>query len=273
MANATVNGVNLNYQVQGKGPPLVLMHGFSTGLYVWDQVAEWLSGEFQVFRHDHRGHGGSEKPPGPYRIQDYVDDLAALLNYLGLDRVDLAGHSMGGRTALLFALDDPGRLNRLLLVGASGAAPEGEPARRFEALKKLASGEGMAAVFESDLFAFALPEAWKKDPEPARERFMRTTPESFCAAADAVLTMPDLRGRLGEIPVPVWACTGESDAGPMAFNELCEENIEACSRAVIPGCGHYPMLDAAEEFIGQLEKFLGASQGGASPGGASPEDP
>ena len=102
---------------------------------------------------------------------------------------------------------------------------------------------------------------WRKCPLVGRKRL----PPASGPLADAVLTMPDLRGRLGEIPVPVWACTGESDAGPMAFNELCEKNIEACSRAVIPGCGHYPMLDAAEEFIGQLENFLGASPGGAAP--------
>lgn len=260
MANATVNGVNLNYRVQGKGAPLVLMHGFSTGNYVWDQTAEWFSDHFQVIRHDHRGHGGSEKPPGPYRIQDYVEDLTALLNYLGLECVDLAGHSMGGRTALLFALENSDRLNRLLLIGASGTAPDGDPARRFEHLKVLATEDGLAAVFDSDLFAFALPEAWKKNLGPARQHFLRNTPRSFCAAIDSILTMPDLRGRLGEISVPVWACAGENDAGPLAFTELCEKKIEACYRTMVPGCGHYPMLDATEEFFCHLEKFLRATQ-------------
>ncbi len=262
MPTATVNGVHLSYRIEGEGPPIVLAHGFSTGHYVWDATASRLAERFQVVRHDHRGHCDSSKPPGPYRIQDFVDDLAALLNYLGLERVDLVGHSMGGRTALLFALNHPDRLNRLLLVGASGAAPEGAPGERFEALKKLAIEEGMAAVFDSDLFSFALPEAWKKNPASARERFLKNTPEGFCAAADAVLTMPDLRGRLGEIDAPVWACTGETDAGPMAFNELLEERIASCTRAVISNCGHYPMLDAAEEFLAGLEGFLESAPGG-----------
>lgn len=271
MPTATVNGIHLNYRVEGSGPPLVLAHGFSTGHYVWDAVAERLgaerlgaerlSGRYQIIRHDHRGHGDSSKPPGPYRLQDYVDDIVALINYLGLDRVDLMGHSMGGRTALLFALKHPDRLGRLLLVGAAGAPPEGEQLDRFEAIKKLAIKEGMAAVFESELFSFALPEAWKKDPAPARKRFLKNTPESFCAAAEATITMPDLRERLGEIATPVWVCAGERDAVPLAFSELCAEKISDCTRAIIPACGHYPMQDTTEVFLKQLEIFLDSTPG------------
>ncbi|MFC1491166.1 alpha/beta fold hydrolase [Nitrospinota bacterium] len=258
MPIATVNGVNLSYHVEGEGPPFVLAHGFATGCHVWDPVANRLCRRFKVIRHDHRGHGDSGKPPGPYRIQDYVEDLVGLLNYLGLERIDLMGHSMGGRTALLFALHHADRLNRLFLVGASGAPPEGDPRGRFETLKKLAAERGIEAVFESDLFAFALPDAWKSGPErmEARERFLKNTPEGFCAAADAILTMPDLRDRLSEIPVPVWVCAGEEDAGPLAFSALCEKSIRECTRAIIPGCGHYPMQDATGEFLDSLDKFI-----------------
>ena len=265
MPTATVNGVNLSYQVEGEGPPLVLMHGFSTGSYVWDPVMDRLARNFQVFRYDHRGHGNSGNPGGSWRIQAFSDDLEAFLNYAGLDRVDLMGHSMGGRTALLFALQHGDRLNRLLLVGASGSAPEGDPRGRFEALKELAMNEGTSAVFDSDLYAFALPEAWKTEPArgEARKRFRKNTPGGFCAAADAILATPDMRGRLGEISAPTWACAGEHDTGPLAFSERCEKNISKCTRAIIPGCGHYPMLDATEAFTAQLEEFIEATPGGS----------
>jgi pimeloyl-ACP methyl ester carboxylesterase len=261
MPIATVNGIHLNYRVEGSGPPLVLAHGFSTGLYVWDAVAERLSGRYKIIRHDHRGHGNSSKPPGPYRLQDYVDDIVALINYLGLERVDLMGHSMGGRTALLFALEHPERLGRLLLVGAAGAPPEGVQLERFEAIKKLAVREGMPAVFGSELFSFALPEAWKKDPVAAQEQFEKNSPESFCAAAEATITMPDLREHLGEIKMPVWVCAGERDAVPLAFSELCAEKITDCTQVIIPACGHYPMQDATDVFLDQLEGFLDSTPG------------
>ncbi len=263
MPTATVNGVNLSYAAGGEGPPFVLLHGFMTGKFVWDPLMDSLSGRFQIVRYDHRGHGDSEKPPGPYRIQDFADDLLGLLNYLGLEKVDLMGHSMGGRTALLFALQHPGRLNRLFLVGASGSAPGGEFRERFEALKRLAATGGMAAVFDSDLYSFALPGAWKTGParSAARERFLKNTPAGLSGSADAVVAMPDLRERLGEIAAPTWVCAGERDAGPLAFSELCEKKIPDCARAIIPGCGHYPMQDAAPEFIGALNRFIDRTAG------------
>lgn len=258
MPFATINGVKLSYAVEGEGPPLVLIHGFSTGSFIWDPVVPSLARRFQIFRYDHRGHGDSSVPAGPYRIQDFVDDLDAILNYFGLKHINLVGHSMGGRTALLFALQHMDKLNRLLLVGASGSAPEGEQRERFERLKEIAQKQGMVAVFDSDLYAFALPDKWKSGPEreAARIRFSKMTSEGFCAAADAILATPNMRDRLGEISVPTWVCAGELDIGPIAFNELCRSRIPNCTQIVIPGCGHYPMTDASDSFLKKMEEYL-----------------
>ena len=78
MPIATVNGINLGYRIQGKGPPLVLAYGLATGSYIWGGAAEALQGRFQVIAYDHRGHGTTDKPPGPYSIQQLADDLAGL---------------------------------------------------------------------------------------------------------------------------------------------------------------------------------------------------
>ena len=99
----------------------------------------------------------------------------------------------------------------------------------FQVLKS----DGMEAVFEHDLFAFALAEAWKKGPGQL--------------------------GRLNEVSVPTWVCAGDHDAGPMAFNKTCEIAIPNCTRTVISGCGHYPMVDATDPFISQFEAFVDAS--------------
>ncbi|MEE9274151.1 MAG: alpha/beta hydrolase [bacterium] len=259
MPTATVNGVNLNYNVRGDGPPLVLLHGFTASGYVWEPAQEFLAARAKVFTLDIRGHGDSEKPPGPYSIQGFADDLLALLNFLGLDKVDLMGHSMGGRTALLFALGHGDRLSRLMLVGASGAPPKGEFRDRFLTLKRVAAEEGVAAVRDHPLVASVLPRSFTEGAggEAHRARYMKNTPEGIGAICDAVLNMEDLTGRLGEIETPAWVCVGENERpGQAAFSKLCEERIPVCTRAVVAGSGHFPMQDNIEGFQAALAAFL-----------------
>ncbi len=258
MPVATVNGVNLAYVVKGRGAPLVAMHGFANSIYTWEPVMNTLSGRFQAFAYDHRGHGGSSKKQSPYEIQTLTDDLLGLLNFWGLDRVHLMGHSMGGRVALWFALEHPERVDSLMLVGSSAAAPEGEMRQRFEFLRKLALEEGMETVLASKEMRATLPQDYidGASAEEFRKRFLKNTPADFAAAADAILQTPDMTGRLGEIQAPTWVCMGEKDAGPMAFGEMFEERIPNCVKTIIPACGHFPMQDAPEAFSSAFDDFV-----------------
>lgn len=268
MPIATVNGVNLAYVVQGRGTPLVAMHGFAHSTYTWEPVMDALAGRCQVFAYDHRGHGASGTSKAPYDIPALADDLLGLLNFWGLDRVHLMGHSMGGRTALWFALQHPEKLESLMLVGASAAAPEGEARERWETLRKIAREEGVAAMLASDAIWATLPKAYTEGEgaEAFRKRYLRNTPAGCAAAIDAILQTPDMRGRLGEIRTPTWVCAGERDAGPMAFGEMLEERIPDCVRTMIPACGHYPMQEATEAFAAAFEAFIDAVSGAHSQG-------
>jgi pimeloyl-ACP methyl ester carboxylesterase len=125
MPTVNVNGLKLNYLVQGRGSPMVLSHGFQNSGFAFTPILDRLGERFQVFALDKRGHGDSDKPPGPYRIQDFADDLLGFLDTLGLDKVDFLGHSMGGRTGTLFAIEHSDRLSRLMLVSSSASAPSG----------------------------------------------------------------------------------------------------------------------------------------------------
>ena len=258
MPAATVNGVNLAYVVKGRGAPLVAMHGFSNSIYTWEPVMDAFSRRFQAFAYDHRGHGGSSKKQSPYEIQTLTDDLLGLLNFWGLDRVHLMGHSMGGRVALWFALEHPERVDSLMLVASSAAAPEGEMRQRFELLRKMALEEGMETVLASKEMRATLPQDYidGASAEEFRKRFLKNTPTDFAAAADAILQTPDMRERLSEIHVPAWVCVGEGDAGAMAFGEMFEERIPNCVKTIIPACGHFPMQDAPEAVSSAFDDFV-----------------
>jgi len=105
-----------HFRISGQGQPLVLVHGVGLDLSIWGEMASLLEPGYRVIRYDMLGHGRSLKPPGPYRLDDFVRQLAALADHLGLDRFDLAGFSMGGMVALAFAARYPQRLRRLALL-------------------------------------------------------------------------------------------------------------------------------------------------------------
>jgi 3-oxoadipate enol-lactonase len=109
-------GVCLAYRTWGpaQAPPLVLLHALGEASADWTLVAEALAAVWRVYAPDLRGHGASDWA-GPYTIEQLTDDLTAFIDALGLDRVTLGGHSIGGAPAYLYAARNPGRVTRLVL--------------------------------------------------------------------------------------------------------------------------------------------------------------
>jgi pimeloyl-ACP methyl ester carboxylesterase len=123
-----IEGMRIHYRDEGAGPPLVLLHGFGSSLYTWDGWVRQLAGTRRLIRLDLPGFGlTGPAPDGDYTAERYVRVVAALLDSLGVERTDIAGNSMGGRTALMFALAHPERVRKLILVDAGGFAPMPPP--------------------------------------------------------------------------------------------------------------------------------------------------
>ena len=122
----TVDGVRLVCQAWGAAdlPTLVLLHGLGGQASTWDTVAPELAGSFRVLAIDLRGHGDSDRP-GDYSFELMRDDVLGVLGQLGLDRVNLLGHSMGGTVAYLIAQQEPGRIGRLILEDTPPPFPMG----------------------------------------------------------------------------------------------------------------------------------------------------
>ena len=128
----TAAGIRLAYRVWGsaEAPPLVLLHGLGDGAGDWDGVAPAFARDWRVYAPDLRGHGRSGRP-GHYSVELMEADALGFLDALGLDRVDLIGHSMGGLVGYLLAGDQPGRVGRLILEDVAALRPRerGAPER------------------------------------------------------------------------------------------------------------------------------------------------
>jgi pimeloyl-ACP methyl ester carboxylesterase len=109
-------GVRLHVAEAGAGPPLLLVHGWPQHWYEWRGLVAELAGERRLIMPDLRGFGWSDAPPGPIEPEVFVRDLLALLDVLGLDQVDVAGHDWGGFSSLLLSARHPERVRRLLAI-------------------------------------------------------------------------------------------------------------------------------------------------------------
>lgn len=112
------NGLKMRYyEWPGTGPNLVLLHPSSGYGRMWDMTARSLGGRFHVFALDQRGHGDTGRPDGSYAAEEYAEDLHLFLGALGVDRAIIAGHSLGGRVAQVFAAKYPQQTTAIILVG------------------------------------------------------------------------------------------------------------------------------------------------------------
>src|SRR5574339_918327 len=113
-----INGIRLAYDRRGKGTPLVLLHGYPLDHRLWDEVAPLLEDQFDLILPDLRGFGGSSTVDTFYTMEDYAADIAGLIDFLGIQKTAIAGHSMGGYVALAFARLYPERLRGFGLVSS-----------------------------------------------------------------------------------------------------------------------------------------------------------
>ena len=124
------------FETAGAGPAVVLLHGLGLNRHMWDPQWEALTGRFQVLRYDLMGHGDSAKPQGPYRLEQFVAQLAALMDGLELERCALVGFSFGGMIIRAFALAHPARVSALAILNSAHNRTDAERAGVLERVEQ-----------------------------------------------------------------------------------------------------------------------------------------
>src|SRR3954467_2737527 len=169
MATAHVNGITLNYSLEGDGPEtVVLVNGLADDLTTWDfQMPALLGAGYRVLRFDNRGIGGSGGAAGPYTTALFAQDAKGLVDELGLSDFHLLGVSMGGMIAQEYALAHPEDL-RSLTLACTYAAPGPFCSRMFRLWEELAEARGVPFVMRDvTLWAFTLPFFEEREDELA----------------------------------------------------------------------------------------------------------
>jgi 3-oxoadipate enol-lactonase len=248
----------LRVTVQGEGPPVVLSHALGLDLHMWDELAGRLAGSFTVMRYDHRGHGESAVPPGPYTMDDLVDDAARVIGEWGRGPVAWVGLSMGGMVGQGLAVRHPALLRGAVLANTVGRYPESARPTWAARIAAVEQG-GMAAIADAVVERYLHAEYRTSHPEVAarlRARLLRTDPAGYLACCHAVAAV-DWLEHLSAVRVPTLVLAGARDAG--ATPEMARaiaERIGGAELRVFADASHLSVAEAGDAFHAAVAAFL-----------------
>ncbi len=254
----TFSAPQLKVSLQGKGPPVMLSHALGLDLSMWDDLAARLAGSRTVLRYDQRGHGGSARPPGPYAMDDLVDDAARLIREWGRGPVVFIGLSMGGMVGQGLAVRYPELLRGVVLANTTARYPE---AARPVWAARIAAVEqgGMAAVADAVVERYLSADYRAAHPAEAaalRARLLRADPAGYVAACHAVAGV-DWLERLSSVRTPALVIAGARDAG--ATPEMAREiasRIGGAELRIFDDASHLSVAEVPDQFYSAVTSFL-----------------
>jgi pimeloyl-ACP methyl ester carboxylesterase len=263
MPTVQANGIDMYYEQQGEGPPLVLIPYLAAdqACYAF-QVGEYAR-HFTCFSVDLRGAGLSGKPEGSYTTELLADDVAAFMQAVGLDSAHVAGLSLGAATGMWLAAKHPARVTTLSLHSAWDRT---DPFLRVvvEGWRTMARAlDSVTEMVIEGIFPWCFtPELYAARPEyiDSLAEFVRGRPmppvDAFLRQSEAVLTH-DAQQVLGSIQAPTLLTFGRHDlATSTRFADPIRDAIRGCELIVFEDCSHAPIYENVEEFNGQTLAFL-----------------
>lgn len=243
------DGVSLYYEVHGRGPTILLTHGYSATSQMWAGQVEALSKDHQLVTWDMRGHGQSDSPDDPalYSEAATVADMAALLDEVGAATAIVGGLSLGGYMSLAFHRFHPKRVKALLIID-TGPGYKNDEAREGWNRTSLKTAER----YERD--GLAVLSGGSAERRTAQHR----SAKGLALAARGMLTQRDagVITSLPDIRVPSIVVVGSEDTPFLAASDYMAAKIPGAKKAVIDGAGHAANIDKPEAFNTAIRGFI-----------------
>jgi pimeloyl-ACP methyl ester carboxylesterase len=268
MPKVSVDGINFHYQQVGEGSDVIMVHGITGNLAIWHlEIIPALMGQYKFTTYDLRGHGYSDMPPSGYTTADHAGDLARIMDQLGIAHASVVGHSFGADVALHFAILNPDRVDKLVLV---------EPA--IQALAHLRERKDWVG-WEYWRQKLALggvtipPEKWYDDEYLVRQSInipkvfgfrkgmqRRAAPltklmETTSVAADYRDVAGMTLDKISAVEHPTLLVYGE-DSVFLGTYEYLKAHLLNCKPVLIPESEHYGPLEQPATLIDALRQFL-----------------
>ena len=269
---ARIHDIDVHYETEGKGEPLLLIHGLGSSTEDWEPQIRDFASHFHVIAYDVRGHGRTDKPRTGYSVRQFADDAAALLRHLDVGPAHVLGISMGGMIALQLAVDHPKTVKSLTIVNSGPELVLRTWRQRVGIYSRFAIVRLMGMRKMGELLASRLL------PSPAHaaardtfvERWARNDPGAYLRALRALIGW-SVTSRLGAITVPTLVLTADQDYTPVTFKEEYTAKVPGAKLVIVPDSRHMLPVERPAEFNRAALDFLRGLKGsGPSLAAATP---
>jgi pimeloyl-ACP methyl ester carboxylesterase len=263
----TDDGVGLEVEVRGRGPALVLVHGFGGAKEDFEDHLDALARDHRVVVFDHRGHGASDAPDSAaaYSLDRLAADTLAVADAVDAASFRLLGHSMGGMVARRIVLGRPDRVDALVLMDTSPGPVPGMDGDVIELGAALALDQGMDELKRAlDAFGPLGTAAYERllVERPGYREFQdrkweQLSPVMWATLVREIRDQPDQLASLAGVSCPALVIVGDEDTPFLGVSRRMAETIPGARLAVVPDAGHSPQFENPRAWEAALTDFLG----------------
>jgi 3-oxoadipate enol-lactonase len=257
--------VELYHELDGpQDAPVVLLGGsLGSSVRVWDPQVPALARRLRVVRFDHRGHGRSPVPPGPYEIADLAQDVLALMDRLGVERAHYCGLSIGAMVGMWLGANAPERVDRLVLMCTSAYMPPASMwAQRAAAVLAAGTPEAVADPIVDRWLTPAFAAAHPEERLRLRDMLVANPPDGYAACCGAIERM-DLRADLPRIAAPTLVVSGAGDPATAPEHQaLIAGSIPGARHELVAGAAHLASVEQPQIVTQLILHHLEAAPGG-----------
>lgn len=253
-----MSAVDCAYFIEGDGPPLLMVHGIGARHKTWQGLVDNLKSDFQCISFDLRGHGDSPVPPAPYTLDDLVDDVEALRAKLGIDRMHIIGHSLGGMIGPAYARAYPERVMSLGLLSTAAGRTD-EDSAKVEGVVAAMEERGIIEVLETLVARWFTDDfiANRPDAIQARLRQVTETPADVFLSVFHIYAETEMAPWLHEVTAPSLVLTGELDGGcNPRLNRFIADTLPNAELVIMEGLKHAILIEASGRVAEHVRQFL-----------------
>ena len=253
-----IKPINCSYSIDGKGPPLFLIHGIGSSRDAWRFVLPNLVKKFTVITYDLRGHGSSPKPQYVFDLEDLVEDLELLRHTTGFKTAFFAGHSLGGMIAPSYAFKYPNHVKAIGLLSTAAGRTQEDKNKIFTVIK-LMEEEGISQTLPTLVTRWFTDDFIIKFPKIIEKRIQQvkdTDPDIFLNVF-RIYANTEMQSWLHKISLPALVLTGENDgACNPRLNTLIAHKLQNSELTILPDLKHSILIESPNLVSKILSNFF-----------------